>query len=96
MGLKAMEDFNITVLKLILSALVVSALAIWGCWMHARYVQQEQEMFAEMAPMHVPSDALIQVVVHAKKKVAELEIQAGAFESFDELNYLVVNALPQL
>ena len=28
--------------------------------------------------------------------MAELEVQAGAFESFDELKDLVTNALPQL
>ena len=34
--------------------------------------------------------------MHAKEQVAELEVQAGSFESFDELKGLVINAVPQL
>ena len=34
--------------------------------------------------------------VHAKEQVAELEVQAGSFESFDELKGLVINAVPQV
>ena len=59
--------------------------------------QREQELLAGMTPLKpVPPSTLLQVMVHAKEQVAELEVQAGSFESFDELKGLVINAVPQL
>ena len=50
----------------------------------------------EMEALDVPADAVMEVSVHAAGQVAELEIQAGAFDSFDDLGQLVVDSLPQL
>ena len=69
-------------------------------YMHLKLqAKREEELMAatlEMEALDVPPDAVMEVSVHAAGQVAELEIQAGAFDSFDELGQLVVDSLPQL
>ena len=60
------------------------------------FEKRERELMASMEPPEVAPMAPMQVTVHAKRQVAELEIRAGAFDSYEELCSLVVNSLPQL
>ena len=91
-----------TALLTIVGLVVVLVLAggmVLG-YMHLKLqAKREEELMAaalEMEALDVPPDAVMEVSVHAAGQVAELEIQAGAFDSFDDLGQLVVDSLPQL
>ena len=98
-----MPDNEIMVAKIVLWAVLAVCAAGAVLTMCGRFLmrrcrrQQEQDVLAGMTPLKpVPASTLLQVMVHAKEQVAELEVQAGSFESFDELKGLVINAVPQL
>eukprot|EP00908_Phaeocystis_cordata_P014265 Transcript_25363.p1 GENE.Transcript_25363~~Transcript_25363.p1 ORF type:complete len:548 (+),score=32.15 Transcript_25363:112-1644(+) len=82
-----------------ITAAVIAAVAVTAVLL-VRARQRKllrDELLAETAPTRdVSPSTLLQIMVHAKQQVAELEVQAGAFESFEELKGLVVDALPQL
>ena len=98
-----LPDNEIMVAKIVLWAVLAVCAAGAVLTMCGRFLmrrcrrQQEQDVLAGMTPLKpVPASTLLQVMVHAKEQVAELEVQAGSFESFDELKGLVINAVPQL